>query len=245
MEDELKLLGLNEIDVKIYLTLLKLGESSASDIAIKSETPRASIYDVLERLEKEGFVSHIVKDFKKYFSAAPPNVIIKSLEYKKQKLKDILPELEKIKNTSKEISKAEIYTGLKGLQTILNLVLESKEMFVLGASRKSAEVLPFFMERWHIERVRRKIKVKIIYNDTKEIRESFKNAKDYLKIKGGWDSKFLHTDYLSPIMTIVFGDKVTLITWKKDNPSAILIKNREIAETYKEYILNLWKLAKK
>jgi len=55
----------------------------------------------------------------------------------------------------------------------------------------------------------------------------------------------LHTNYLSPIMTIVFGDKVMLGIWKKDIPSAIIIENKDVAETYKQYILSLWKLAKK
>ena len=69
MEEELKLLGLNDIDVKVYIVLLKLGESLASEIAKNAEIPRASVYDILERLQQEGLVSYIVKDYKKYFSA--------------------------------------------------------------------------------------------------------------------------------------------------------------------------------
>ena len=246
MEEELKLLGLSDIDVKVYLTLLRLGQSSASQIAEKASIPRASIYDVLERLEKEGLVSYIVKDFVKLFSAADPKTIIKNLDYTKNKIGDILPELESLKNSSQESSKAEIYTGLKGMQSIMNTILEEKEMFVMGASRKSQEVMPFFIDKWHMERKKRKIKVKIIYNDSPDIRESYNKSKDYLGVKKGlWDAKFLHVSYLSPIMTIVFGIKVLLITWKKDNPSAILIENKDIAETYKQYMLNLWHLAKK
>lgn len=245
MEEELKLLGLNEVDIKVYLTLLKLGTSLASEIALKAEIPRASIYDVLERLEKEGLASYIVKDFKKYFSASNPKTIIENLEYKKNRINEILPDLEELKKGKIEISKTEIYTGIKGLQTLLNMTLESKEMFVIGASRKSAEVMPYFMENWHRERAKKKIKVKIIYYDTKEIRDSIKKSKGFLQLsKGGWNYRFLHLSYLSPIMTIVFQDKVMLATWKKDNPSAILIENKDIAETYKEYILSLWKIAK-
>ena len=60
-----------------------------------------------------------------------------------------------------------------------------------------------------------------------------------------WKYRFLSTDYSSPLMTIVFGDKTALIMWKKDMPSAVLIHGKDIAETYKRYILNLWKVAKK
>lgn len=248
MESELKLLGLNDVDIKIYLTLLNLGESLASEIAHKAGTPRASIYDILERLEQEGLVSYIIKDFKKYFSAADPKTIIKNLEYKKQKIKDILPELERIKKeTSTETTKTEVYEGKKGIQTIMGLILEEKEMFVMGASRKSEEVLPYFLEKWHKQRIKRKIQVKIIYNDIEKARKSLQNPKikKMLGVGKGWDYKFLHIDYLSPIMTIVFGKRVALVNWVKDKPSSILIESREIAETYKQYILTLWSLAKR
>lgn len=245
MEEELKLLGLNDIDIKVYLTLLKLGQSSASQIAEKAGIPRASIYDVLERLGKEGLVSYILKDFVKLFSAAEPKTIVQNLEYKKKKINDVLPELEKIKSSSTDISKTEIYTGIKGMQTILNMILEEKEIFVIGASRKTSDVLPFFMEKWHKERLKKKMRVKIIYNNTPEIRKSYEKDKQKLGSGKYWDVKFLTVGVDNPIMTIVFGNKVMLATWKKDYPSAILIQNKDIADTYKEYILSLWKLAKK
>ncbi len=248
MKEELKLLGLNDIDIEVYLTLLELGESLASEIAHKSGIPRASIYDILERLEKEGLASYIVKDFKKYFSAAEPEIIIESLEYKKQRIKDILPKLNDIKAQGvRKPIKTEVYEGKKGLQTVMNLILEEKELFVIGASRKSPEVLPYFIEKWHKERKKRKIKVKIIYNDSKKIRESLKDseARKMLGVKKGWHYRFLHTNYLSPIMTLVFGERVALVNWVKDQPSAILIESKDIAETNKQYILDLWKLAKK
>jgi len=248
MEEELKLLGLNDVDIKVYLALLKLGESLASEVAKKAEIPRASIYDVLERLEQKGLASYIVKDFKKYFSGADPKTIIKNLEYKKKRIQDVLPKLEELKHASaSETLKTGVYEGKKGLQTILNMILEEKDLFVIGASRKSTEVLPFFVENWSKERIKRKIKIKVIYQDTKEIRKSLKR-KQIKKIVGFgklWESRFLETKYSTPLMTIVFGNKTALISWKKENPSAILIEGKEVAGTYKQYILGLWKIAKK
>jgi len=97
MEEELKLLGLNDTDIKVYLALLELGESLASKIAEKARIPRASIYDILNRLIKEGIVSYVTRDFNKYFNAADPKTIVENLEYKKSKIKDILPKLEEIR----------------------------------------------------------------------------------------------------------------------------------------------------
>lgn len=247
MKEELKLLGLNDVDASIFLSLLELGEASASEIAHKSKVPRASVYDILERLENQGLASHTIKDFKKYFSACDPKSIIKDLEYKKSKINNILPELEKIKkSTPEEKTKTQVYEGKKAIQSILNTILDEKELFVIGASRKTQEVLPYFMDNWHRQRAKKKINVKIIYNDSPETRKQVKKQeiKKVLHSDKNWQYRFLHTNYLSPIMTVIFGNKVALINWTK-NPHAILIENTDTAETYKQYMLNLWKLSKK
>ena len=242
MEEELKLLGLNDTDVKVYLTLLKLNQTIASEISKRSEIPRASIYDILRRLEERGLVSYVIKDNKKYFSAANPKTIIENLNYKKKRISEIIPDLEKMQEKKSEnIPKTEVYTGVKGIQTILNLILQEKEFYAMGISKNSSLILPYFIEKWENERRKRKIKAKIIYNDTEEIRKSVKKA-NYPKKE--WQYKFLLTDKITPIVTAVFGDKVLLGSWKKENPSVILIQDKDIAETYKQYILNLWKIAK-
>lgn len=241
--EELKLLGLNDTDIKAYLTLLKLNQALASEIAKKSGIPRPSIYDVLERLEEEGLVSYVIKENKKYFSAANPKTIIENLNYKRERISEVIPVLERLQKTKEEnIPKTEIYVGKKGLQTILNLILQEKELYAVGISKNSSEILPYFIERWTKEQKKRKIILKIIYNDTKEIRDSVKKANYPKEI---WKYRFLHTDHLTQIVTAVFGDKVMLGSWKKENPSAVLIQDKDIAKTYKQYILKLWKIAKK
>ncbi len=239
---ELKLLGLNDTDIKVYLALLELEESLASEIAKKADIPRASIYDILNRLSKEGLVSYIIKDFNKYFHAANPKTIIENLNYKKERIKDILPKLEKLqKNKTEEKTYTKIYEGKKAIQTIFNMMLEEKEILALGGSRKTSEILPYFMPKWNKQRKRRKINVKMIYNNIEDIRKKVKKVEKSLQpIK----YKFLSTNYMSPALTIIFGNKIMFGLFHKE-PSATLIENKEIANTYKEYFKNLWKIAKK
>ncbi len=242
MEKELKLLGLNETDIKVYLALLELGEAIASKIAKKAKVQRASIYDVLERLIKEGLVSYIIKDFNKYFLASDPKTIVESLEYKKQRIKDILPKLEEIKNKrSKEGQKTEVYEGKKGVETIFNMMLKEKEILAIGGSGKTSEVLQYFMPKWNKIRRRKRILVKMIYNDSSKNR---KRVKEVEKENQPIQYKFLHTNYISPILTMIFGNKIMLGILHKD-PSATLIESEEVAETYRQYFKNLWKQARK
>ena len=116
MQEELKLLGLNDTDVKVYLSLLKLKQAPASEVARKAEIPRASIYDILRRLEEEGLASYIVRDNKQYFSAASPKTILENLDYKKKRISKIIPDLEKMQESEEGgISKSQIFTGRKGI----------------------------------------------------------------------------------------------------------------------------------
>ena len=43
MEEELKLLGLNDTDIKVYLALLKLGSSTTGSIAKEADVSRSKL----------------------------------------------------------------------------------------------------------------------------------------------------------------------------------------------------------
>jgi len=53
---ELVFLGLTEYEAKAYVALVGMGEGSARQISDASGVPRPRIYDILELLEKKGFV---------------------------------------------------------------------------------------------------------------------------------------------------------------------------------------------
>lgn len=59
-------------EIKIYLTLTTLGESTASQIAKKSEMPRTTAISLLEKLTQRGFFSkHIYKGTTYYWVESP------------------------------------------------------------------------------------------------------------------------------------------------------------------------------
>ena len=66
---------LNQYEVKIWLSLLTKGVSSAGDISAESNVPRSRAYDVLESLEKKGFI--LLKNSKpiKYLAINPKDII--------------------------------------------------------------------------------------------------------------------------------------------------------------------------
>jgi len=44
-----------------------------------------------------------------------------------------------------------------------------------------------------------------------------------------------------PAAINIYGNKVAIIHWSKETPFAIVINNKDIAESYKEFFKLLWK----
>ena len=56
----LRELGFTEREVKVYISLLELGTSTAGPIAVKSRLPQTKVYETLGKLIDKGLVSYIV-----------------------------------------------------------------------------------------------------------------------------------------------------------------------------------------
>ncbi len=92
----LKEYGLSDNEIKVYLALIKLGESAVQKIAKNSGLPRTTCYHLLESLEQKGLVGFVMKDSRKYFSPAQPSKLVENLEEKKKIIEEIIPELDSI-----------------------------------------------------------------------------------------------------------------------------------------------------
>lgn len=242
--ESLKKFGLSEKEAKVYLAGLELGDSLASDISLKSNLPRTLIYDILERLIDFGLISYSIKNNKKHFRTANPKELIRIIKEKEEAIKEALPQLEEIqKIDGVKRPKVEIYEGKDGMKTVMNDILRSnvKEFLAYGSSRSSFEIIPAFMEEWHKERIKRKVIMKILYNNTKEAREKVKNKTESLKYV---NFKFAPIELESPTANIIYASKVVLQSWTKE-PFAVVIESKEMADNQRRYFDELWKIAKK
>lgn len=241
--EKLKEFGLSEKEAKVYLAALELGEATAGDIAIKSRLPRTLVYDILERLIEQGLVSYSIKTNKKYFLAVHPNEFLTIIRGKETAISSVMEELEEIyKKEGTKRPKVDIYQGAEGMKAVMNDILNSgiKEFLGYGSSRSSYDIIPAFMDEWHKRRIKHKVVMKVIYNNTKSAREKVTNLKSSLKLTS---YKFMPIELESPTATVIYADKVVLQVWTKE-PFAVMIKSKEMAENQKRYFEQLWKIAK-
>ena len=232
----LEQIGLTKNQSIVYLSLLKLGSSSAQNIIKESGMHRSRVYDSLERLEDLGLVSYVVKDFKKYFQAAAPEKLLDYVDEKKEIVNQLIPELKKLEGMKKEEINASIYKGKEGIKTIQSEMLkEGKEVFVLGAKGMIFKELPYFIPNFEKERIKKKIKFTLIY-DKKEVKEF---EKDIVKRKL-FEGKSFPYGFESKSVVNIFGNKVAIVLWK-DYPSGFLIENKDVADSFRKWFEMMYK----
>ena len=246
-EKLLEEIGLTKGEIRVYFTLLKIGETTTGKIIEEAQISSGKIYEILEKLIKKGLVSFMVKDKTKYFSPASPNRILdyihekeKELNQKEQELIKELPSLISIEKAEKEKKETCLFKGFKGMQTAIFEALESltskDEVLAMGIRSSKEERFNLLWRRWHIERVNKKIVCKAIFSD--------KNSEYYKTFK---KMKFIEVKFLvgvTPSAIDVMKDRVLIFTYGEE-PSCLSIKNPEIAESFKSLFENLWKVAKK
>jgi sugar-specific transcriptional regulator TrmB len=241
IEETLKEIGLAEEEIKVYLILLKFGSSLASKVSEETKINRSHVYQLLERLIAKGFVSYVIKENRKYFSAVNPEKIIEIIKEKEQKLKDILPNLLGLASFEKEKPIVEIFEGKEGIKTILNDILKTKEEWLaFGSSGKGQEVLSFYAEHWEKEREKLKINLRGILDSSES---GLKRGKEIAKRKYT-KIKYVKENYSNPSSTWIYGDRLAFVIWSKEHSFAIRMISKEIANNFKKHFEVLWRNAK-
>ena len=151
-------IGLTANESKVYLSLIELGSSSAGQIIQKTGLHRAVVYDLLERLIEKGLVGHVITGRKKYFEATNPQRLKQILKEKENKLDTILPQLLELSKFQTALD-VKIYKGKEGLKTVFENIIRNKptEWLSLGSSGQTFEVLPYYLEHFHKDRIKNKI----------------------------------------------------------------------------------------
>ena len=90
---------LNIYEAKVWAALLSRGSASAGDLADISGVPRSRSYDVLESLEKKGFVIMKLGKPIKYLAIQPEEIVKRSKRKVEDKAKEDMDNLENVKGT--------------------------------------------------------------------------------------------------------------------------------------------------
>ena len=245
-ESLLEKLGLTKGEIKVFLALNKLVESTIGPIGKESKVSKSKIYDILDKLIEKGLAGYVVKEGTKYFVANDPNMIIEYMERKEQELiktkeeieADILPQLMQQRASAVTKRIAEMYEGFQGVKAIREELMMTFEMgdtfLVLGAPKIANVKWEGWFLDFHKRRIQRKVKMKIVYNA---------NAQEYGKIRKKMkltEVRYLPNKLVSPNWIDIFPNAV-LFVMVLNNPIAFVVRDTELANSFRSYFDIMWK----
>lgn len=224
-------LGLEKQEVKTYLALLDLKESTATKLAERTGFGRVHMYQIVNRLIEKGLTSYIIKNNVKYFLASDPETILKNLQQKERDLQKILPELKARQKKLISETKAEIYRGRKGINAILKMILrDRKSYFILGGAQEACSI--FKLENTIFVKRAEKLKLsgKILAR-----------KKDEFFIGKNENYRFVPEHLISSTTQILWKNKTAIFVWSEPY-YVILVENEEITKSNLATFDYLWKL---
>ena len=161
-----KIFDLNLYEVKVWTSLLSRGVSTAGELSTISDVPRSRTYDILESLEKKGFVVMKLGKPIKFIALKPDEVVdrvkknmVVNAENKAKRLDnlkgdEILTELNGLfTNGIKFIEPSDLSGSIKGRQNMYNhldMMLKNSEKNAVimtsseGLGRKMEALMPSF-----------------------------------------------------------------------------------------------------
>lgn len=239
VESILNELNLDENQIRIYLACLNLGSAKVHDISKKANLIRTTTYGVLKSLIEKGLISVTKKDNVAFYQASPPRELLNILDEKREKLKLILPELEKLQKSIPRKHYVETFEGNAGFKTIVNYLLEypNETIYIIGLAKKWMEFSEVFSSIYYRKKKERNIFAKVIV-DKKEFK--------YLKTKSLINSEIKYLDKLtSESECLIIRDKIAFVSLEENNIKGVIIQDLEMAKLQKNIFEKLWKQAKK
>lgn len=236
---QLSKIGLTPGEIKVYLALIKYGSQSKSPLASKANISSSKVYEIAGKLIKKGLISSFLKNNVTYYNASDPIFLLKYIEKKEKELqgeKEIvnkfIPELKNLKESSEEKISFELQEGWKGTQNAIMEGIEHapKNSTVYGIGVQFPKT--GFINRFHQERLKKNIKLKIILAEPTDKKQNYRNA----------DIKFMSE--ISEVGMGIYPDRV-LIQALDNPPLNLVMKHPRIVKSFKKIYEALWKIAKK
>ena len=235
-----KELGFTEREIRVYISLLELGESTAGPIASKSRLAHTKVYDTLERLIGKGLVTYILVSKTKRFRASDPKEILDIVDERKRRAIELVKELEMKATFAYEKQKSAIHEGFSAIKSLFNRIvreLKKGDYYYAFALKEDYNDLsaPLFFAGVHKKLQEKMVLDRAIANEKmkKEIQKNYSDNKN-IQIR--------FTKRSMPIGLVIVKGKIIQIVWG-DLPTAIEITSSQVEQQYKSFFEEQWKSA--
>ncbi|MBT4174650.1 hypothetical protein HOC80_02050 [archaeon] len=243
---KLQSIGLTERESRVYIFLLQHQEAKTGIICSKLNIPNSHIYKILEKLLNKGIVSFKIINNVKIFRPVNPESLYslfkekeRELEQQKKDLKQFISKLKKIEIKDKKENDFKYFEGINGVRSMFTEFIENftpdSSLHIASAPIAYEKWNAFLLDLFHPPRIKKNINLQLIVPAKLK-----KHAQERKKLKP-IEIKFSDVE-----MEAEFGvtDKYVYFLSFGEKPYALLIKDKNLAETQKKVFNALWKQAK-
>ncbi len=240
-------LGFNASESAVYIASLELGSQPASVIAKKAKLKRGQTYNILSQLKDRGIIQEFTKDGVRHFVGQSPSTLLsmisvreEELAVQKQKLLQLVPILEKLRNPLIVQPKVRFYQGIQGLKEVYNDTIRDPGQIIYAVCdfehtfpAEHSKELHDWLWKYTDRRAAENVWLHGIVNKSKDSDLAYKwRRKQKRKMK-------MLKDVYLPVELIVYGDKVALISTKEDMVG-VIIEDKPIAEMLRNVHRAIW-----
>jgi sugar-specific transcriptional regulator TrmB len=229
--------GLTKTESEVYLNLLKHGESSASQIAKRLRMDRTVTYHIIQNLERKGLISYMIKNHKRTYDATDPENLLGPIKAQEEYVQQLIPQLQNLKKIKEKEQEVLVYDGKEGIRTLYTDILKTGSFLAYGATGKSFDIMKWEMPHIVDKFAKLKSSIKVVCHTDHKSKKLTKELSSIV------DFRFLDS-VESQASTLIYGDNVGIVSFG-DKPLTIIIRNKVIAESYRNHFNLLWKLSKK
>lgn len=171
--------GFNEKDKKVYLDIYRHGASFASSVAVRTNIDRTTVYAVLKRLIRKGFVVQTkINKVRAYVVVSPEifgdkiNSQIETLEKHRSDAVEFAKSLSKLEKSSYMRPGVTIYEGAESVKNLYEqtLIKKSQQKCFLTIRKIPTPLKDFLARHFINEKIKKKVFSKVIIKDGKAAR---------------------------------------------------------------------------
>lgn len=247
--------NLNLYEVRIWTALLSRGVSTAGELSDIGQVPRSRAYDVLESLEKKGFVVMKLGKPIKYLAVDPGEVVERVKKMIHRDAEENIGKLRELNNsdTLKELNTlfkqgiefvdptdlAGAIRGKSNLYTHLELMVKNAEKSVVIATTSKGLIRKVEALKPTLQKLAKKgVKIKIAAPLTKETKHAVKELKNIAELK--------HSDKLNARFCVVDGKNLLFMVMHDEavHPTydiGVWVETPFFASALEGMFNNMWK----
>ncbi|MEI6649984.1 MAG: helix-turn-helix domain-containing protein [Candidatus Moraniibacteriota bacterium] len=239
IREALRKAGIDRKKADVYLACLETGKATAYAIAKRTGLRRPTVYDIADRLMKEGLVFKSVAKGTRFYSPADPEALLERVRRQERDIKSVMPELQELYNGPKIKPAIRYFEGKDGITEMYEDSLRSlkKGDEILGyVGEGIIRHLPNYTEDYIKRRVEKGIVFRGIYKSNEDLDTYMEHNQEQLRI-----------GVVLPEATFplgneinIYGNKVAVANYGTEM-FGMLIESKEFSDSQRAIFALAWK----